>query len=742
MKKELLSPAGNLESLYQAVNNGADAVYISGKNYGARHFATNFTIDEIEKAAKYCRLHDVKLYVTVNTLIYDNEFDDVIDYIRKLHLIGVDALIMQDIGLIKLVHEKFPNLEIHASTQLHNHNEEGINFLKQLGVTRVVLARELSIEEITNIKTDLEKEAFIHGALCISYSGECLFSSIVLNRSGNRGECAGFCRLPYELYKDNEKLNLQGNYLLSPKELSSINNIKQILDSDIKSLKIEGRMKSPEYVGFITKIYRTLIDKYYKNEKLEITDEEYKNLKKLFNRCFTKGYLNNETNKDIINIKSPNHQGIPIGNVIEVNKNKIKIKLTDELNQQDGIRFSNGEGLIANFIYNNKGLLISSAKKGETIYIDNKISLKEKGIVLKTTDTKLLNELKNYKEIKIPVSFIVKAKINEPLEITIKQNNEKRKVKGNIITKALNNETTKEEITKKLSKLGNTPFILDKIEYQKDDNIFIPLKELNEIRRDLCNKLQALKEQNKIKFIEQEAISKTYKVIKTNEISVLARTEEQIKALINKNVNIYIEDYKLYKKYENKNTYYRTPRVDNLKKEINATNFVVSTTGAIEKYKDKNIVGDIYLNVLNSKTIEFYHKYLNKIGLSIELKDNDLSLLTKNLNNNYNLEILVYGKPELMIMKYCPLNALINKDKICSVCKNNNKYYLKDRNNEYYKLNQNNCITTITNYKNIDKIDNINFYKNLKITNFRIDLLDETYEQTIEILRRIEDKLK
>ena len=198
-KHELLVPAGNYLSVIAAINNGADAIYLGGKRFGARAFANNFSDEEIEKVIKLCHLYGVKVYITVNTLVYDNEVEEAVNYIRKIHQYGVDAVIMQDVGLINLVHHKFPNLEIHASTQMHNHSEESLAFLEKLGIKRVVFAREVPFNYMANIKTNLEKEAFIHGSLCICYSGQCLFSSCILNRSGNRGECAGMCRLPYKL---------------------------------------------------------------------------------------------------------------------------------------------------------------------------------------------------------------------------------------------------------------------------------------------------------------------------------------------------------------------------------------------------------------------------------------------------------------------------------------------------------------------------------------------------------------
>lgn len=263
MKKvELLSPVGNVEMLYQAIHNGADAVYLSGKFYGARKFSNNFTNVELIEAIKYSHLYGVKVYVTVNTMIYENEVNNFIEYVEFLYKNNVDALIMQDLGMINLVKQKFPDIDIHASTQCHNHNQEGIELLKNLGCSRVVMAREMSLNEIRTIDVPIEKEIFVYGALCVCYSGCCLFSSLNGGRSGNRGECVGSCRLPYKLVKNNDYIDLKDKYLISTKELNTLSNLKELLDSNIDSLKIEGRMKSPYYVGYVTRVYRNLIDNY------------------------------------------------------------------------------------------------------------------------------------------------------------------------------------------------------------------------------------------------------------------------------------------------------------------------------------------------------------------------------------------------------------------------------------------------------------------------------------------------
>jgi len=740
MKKiELLAPVGNMEVLISAIHAGADAVYLAGKSYGARKFANNFTNEELEKAIKYSHLYGVKVYITVNTMIYETEIEDFLAYIEFLHQIDVDALIMQDIGMIKLVKQTYPNLEIHASTQCHNHNQAGILSLKELGVERVVLAREMTLDEINNIDVDIEKEVFVYGALCVCYSGCCLFSSLNGGRSGNRGECVGSCRLPYKLVENDKVIPLEEKYLLSTKELNTINNLKQLLDSNIHSLKIEGRMKSKSYVAYIVKLYRTLIDKYYNNEELKLTKEELTNLKKLYNREFTEGYLFNA--KSIMNRKTPNHIGVPLGRIIKLDKDKIYLKLeADNLYQEDGIRFkSQDKGMIINKLYNEKNLLVNHILKNNIAIIDNKIGLTKKDIVLKTIDNNLIKQIDKYEEKKININYQVKAKLNDYLEITITDNLNEYTIKEDIITKSNNIKITKQDIIEKLSKLGNTPFKVNNIDINIDDNIFIPLSKLNEIRRTLVDKLIFLRENNKKEVIINKLPNYNYQNKNTTyNLNVLARTEEQLEVCLNKNINnIYLTDYNLYLKYKDKykNIYYRTKRVNNHNLEFNQDNLLITELGGIYKYhKNNNIVSDYYLNIANHNSIEYLDSLnVDRITLSVELNDKEIeTIMTK---NNYNTELIIYGRIELMIMKYCPLKELINN---CSICKtNSNKYYLLNKDNYKYPILRDNCLTHIMHYENINKISNIPTYKKLNILSYRIELFDENKKEVEELINKV-----
>lgn len=747
MKKELLSPAGNFDSLKQAIHNGCDAVYLGGKKFGARKFASNFDDEEMVQAIKYCHLYGVKIYVTVNTMIYEDELDEVINYVRFLHKNKVDALIVQDIGLIREIRKRFPNLELHASTQLHTHNQNQIKLLEELGIKRVVLAREMSLNEINKIKTSMEIEAFIHGALCVCYSGQCLFSSILLNRSGNRGECAGICRLPFKLHENDKEIKTEGNYLLSTKELNTLDHIEELMSSNITSFKIEGRMKNPTTIAYITRLYRMLIDNYQNNKSLKLTDEQVETLKMLFNREFTSGYLFNNYGKDLMNIKNPNHIGVNIGEIIDINKDKIKVKLFKELNQEDGIRFvEEDKGMIANFLYNERGLLINHAPKDSIIELDNKLGITKTGLIAKTIDSKKIKELEKIVEKKIPILVKVKAKEKGNFYIEVFDGNNKITKEKNIVSLAINNPTTKERIKEQLVKTGNTPYRVDSIILDIDDNLFIPIKEINNMRRKILDELTEIRENNGSSFQENKIAEINYNLPHQDNINlnVLTRTEEQLKTCLKLNVsNIYTTDSILYKKYKDKgNVYLRLERVNHNYKNYEGENLLITETGSIT-YSDKNnVISDYYLNVANSSYIKYLlDKNIKRITLSIEMTQQHLKELNKSLKDLSCLEVIVYGRIEMMIMKYCPPNMLINNSKFpCQVCKMNKNYYLVDRNNEKYPLLHNNELTHILNYKPTENFD-ITEYKNLGIKNYRIELFDEDSKTLENIIKKIQNLL-
>lgn len=722
-KHELLIPAGDMESLHQAVLNGADAVYLGCKSFGARKFARNFDNEEIIDAIKFAHLYGVKIYVTMNTLVKDEEVDDFLNQIEFLHKNGVDAVIVQDFGMICLIREMYPNLEVHASTQANTSSKETAELFYKLGVNRVVFSREMSLDEINEIDVPIEKEVFIHGALCICYSGCCLMSSMLGTRSGNRGECAGSCRLPYSLETNGSKI-IKDKYLLSTKELNSSINMDKLLDSDIASFKVEGRMKSPEYVGFITRYYRNLIDK--KNIDLE---EETNKLKTIFNREFTSGNLFNTKAVELMNTKTPNHIGLEIGEVIEVTPKKIKIKLTAPLNQQDAIRFKNsGKGFIANYIYDKKDNLINSAT--DICYVDNKVNLTEKDIVCKTQDYQLLTELKKLPERKINISFEVNAVVGEPLEISITDGNTKLTEKGSIVQSAMNAPISSDRIKEQLEKLGNTPYISTSCKIAVSDAIFISIKELNDIRRTLIERLTVTRENKNVEFIKNDIEFKQLETSASKEKSAVVSTQEALDTCLELSFDrIYVDNKDLYSKYQNhSNIYYKIPRCTRCPSSLEQQRNLVSDYYDFTS-KSNAYVSDYTLNVTNIYTVYYLHKNnVKTVNLSVELNANEITnLITKYQNKfkvNPNLELLVYGRIENMLIKG---NILDINDKMYS-------HTIIDFKERKFPVYFDGTNTHILNYET-----NILDIKNIKDNNlsFRYDFYDESSEEIKNIVNTI-----
>lgn len=488
-KPELLAPAGNMDAFLAAIEAGADAIYIGGYTFGARAFANNFSDDEIIKCINYAHLYGVKVYITVNTIVYEKEVDLFLNYIDFLHRNNVDAIIIQDLGMFDLVRKVYPKLELHASTQMHIHNLNGVLNLQKWGAKRVVMARETSYETLNEIKkhTSIELEVFVHGALCVSYSGQCLMSSLIGGRSGNRGKCAGTCRQQYNLIDDNGKEYNEDSYLLSTRDLNTLEDIGKLIELGIDSFKIEGRMKRAEYVYLVVSIYRKAIDNYLKYKETRITENDILELKKIYNRKFTKGYLFND--KNIMNTYRPNHLGIKIGKVIKKDKNSIYIKLNNKLINGDGIRFLNkveDDGLIISQMYINKQKVIS-AKENDVIEIKGNINCDNGATVIKTTDKEQmdkLNNLINKRTRKVSINGKVIVKQDEFMKITLNDGkNEVTFISDEKPQLATNKPLMKEDIEKQIKKINDTVYTFRNLEIYTDNKSFVPLSKLNEIRR-------------------------------------------------------------------------------------------------------------------------------------------------------------------------------------------------------------------------------------------------------------------
>ncbi|WP_455087558.1 DUF3656 domain-containing U32 family peptidase [Parvimonas micra] len=772
-----------MESLKAGIQNGADAIYLGGSSFGARASATNFDNDELVEAVKYAKLRNVNIFVTVNTSIKENEIEELISYTDFLYKIGVDAIILSDIGVAEVLRKRYPNMELHASTQISAHSLNDVLELKKVGFDRVVLARELSIEEIKEIcdNVDIDIEVFIHGAICVSYSGQCLMSSMLGDRSGNRGRCAQPCRQSYKLINKTtgKIIDVNGNYLLSPKDLCSIENIEKILDTGVKSLKIEGRMKRPEYVAVVTSRYRKTIDNYINNK---ITDDKKalkEDLEAIFNRKFTSGYLMSKNGSDIINLDKPNNVGVKVGKVLSFNskKNKLKIKLSGKLSKGDGINL--GGGSIGRIIKN--GEIFDFGVAGEIIEIDFVKNIKSKTPVYKTSD-KLLVDNAN----KSFIEGIENKKINLKCEIFIKVGEKAKFILENIevysdekIEKAKNKGVEIDKIIEKLSKTGGTPykFVFDNIFVDKD--VFVPVSVLNNLRRKAIEKY----EEYRLDFSGKRIICPYQhfdypngKKVFNGKITLKVHKNSQLdKILENPDISeyireIYTEDFTLLEEYYNKfktigiNLVYsalgviRNEEYSILEKYLSKINneifnkVQISTWGSKNFFKSKfgtkkfNI--DTYFNIYNSYSLRFFEKYFDAEDITISQEINKFeikSLLNKSKEKNANVDMIIYGHTRAMLTEYCAMGVLTkdcHKDRRCAECARSD-YILKDMENREFRLFQDIfCRTEIRNHITLDLRENINEIFELGVDRVRLDFTYEDSDMVYRILKECVEYLK
>ena len=486
-KVEILSPAGSYESLKAAIAAGADAVYIGGTRFGARAYANNLTEEELLEAIDFVHLHGRKIYLTINTLLKEQELqNELYDYLLPYYKQGIDAVIVQDIGVLLFIKEQFPDLPIHASTQMTITNVLGARFLQSLGVERVVTAREMQLSEIEEItkNTDVEIESFVHGALCYCYSGQCLYSSLIGGRSGNRGQCAQPCRLPYRVTgeKDNK-------YVLSLKDICTLEYIPELVESGIYSFKIEGRMKKPEYVALVTSMYRKYVDLYLEHGKkaFRVEPKDREMLMDLYNRGGSHGgYYYTKNGREMLSLDRPNHAGVPALQVLRYNGRNVVAKALVDIHKGDVIELPDG---VENYTFANVVL------KGQTITVvtHKKQSFLQNHILNRTRNESLLNWVKTNiveQKIKEKINGELKLSTKDYAKLTIEYKELVVEVTGEVAQKAVNQPMDAERVAKQMRKTGNTPFEFEELRVELDGNLFVPMQALNELRRNALDMLQ------------------------------------------------------------------------------------------------------------------------------------------------------------------------------------------------------------------------------------------------------------
>lgn len=789
---ELLVPAGDFDCVRAGVQNGANCIYFGANMFSARASAKNFNLEELAQVIRYCKVRNVKTNLTLNTLLTDTEFDEAVNIAKCAYEFGIDAIIVQDLGFAKFLIDHFPNLEVHASTQMSVHNLEGVLELEKLGFSRVVLSREVPINEIeyirNNCKVDLEM--FIHGALCISYSGQCLFSSLVGGRSGNRGKCAQPCRLPYKLLEDHSGKTkiVDDGYLLSPRDLCSLELLPRLVKLGINSFKVEGRMKTPEYVATVTRIYRKYIDLALSGKEYIIDESDKKDLLQVFNRGgFSFGHLLSEPNQDLIYKEKSNNIGLYLGNVSNYNSNKghITLKLNETVCIGDTIAIEGETGKYTVSELMNKNTNLKFASIGAIVKLGRmKGNIRPGARVYKLSSKDLFNSCKNSfakgTEIKkVPISCVLKVKKNKPITLKLSANclpfynDISIEYKSDIFPEdSISYPINPERLQTQLSKLGNTPFALSSFEIELDENLHIPsISAINDLRR---NAISMLEEKMLANFAKcrNKPLSLATKLgspynPSTRKISLLL---ENINlkydySELNNIDNIYIP----LKYFNNKqfseilhslsnrfNMFVYMPTIikpnyknlllnvlENVLQEFNIKGFVISNIADfkfLERYLEEySFVANYTMNIFNSFSIES----LKKLGIdivtpSVELNKNILEEICS--SSCLPVELIAYGRTVLMNSSYCLLGKSNKCYPECEMrCVNGNAYYLKDRLGFTFRVIPDN-IQTVTSIYN-SKITSINT-SDFSISSVRINILDENIDEINNIINVVKSGKK
>lgn len=787
---ELLAPAGDMEALKAAVLNGADAVYIGGKSFSARQYAGNFDDEEMIRAVEYCHIMGVKVYVTLNILLKDAELYNVPETAAFLYNAGVDALIIQDVGVGKLIREILPEFELHASTQMTAHNLDGVRLLYEMGYKRVVLSRELSMQEISQIahETEAEIEVFVHGALCICYSGQCLMSSMIGGRSGNRGRCAQPCRMSYAI----DTKSGRSMHLLSPKDLSTIEHIDDLIKCGVKSLKVEGRMKKPEYVAAVIGTYRKAIDKFMESGKVHVSEEDNRRLLMAFNRGgFTTAHLYNKAGLEMMSIERPKNWGMYLGTIADVNKGKgrMEVQLEDDLSKGDGIEIwaEKGEniGYIVGSIFKGKAL-VEKANKGDRVLLEYKGGRKGDRIY-KTMDRALSESIEStYKSTdpirKIPLECSVSVKEGKPSGIKLwDEEGNIAHLQGPIPEKAEKAALSNERLSSYITKTGGTPFYIKCLNMDIDPGLMLPASAINSLRREALDeiktkRIEAFKPEkvcgNEV-YDRAEQLLK-HKIVKKDKnirLSVMVKDISLVEAAIDGGADIIVfggdilrgfhMDFKKAAQIcQNRGVelYIATPRV--MKQEYDDVmgsiyvaiycggrgygNLYADNLGALRFAHERSIpfAAGFSLNIFNSMSAFVFESMGSRFSsLSMELSIEDIRSVAPYFEN---CEALCYGRVEMMISEYCPVGSCADdcgRKSGKPLCMSKD-IYITDRMNMKFPVRTDiYCRSHIYNSKLLSMIDSLKDLKDAGVNIFRLNMMEEDEKQVYMVTKGFRDTI-
>ena len=731
---ELLAPAGSREALTAAVESGANAVYLAGRCFGARAYADNFDGDSLREAVRFAHLRHVAVHVTVNTIVSDEELPELEEYLCFLYDIGVDAILVQDLGVARIARKIVPDLPLHASTQMTVHNLEGVRALEKLGFSRVVLSRELSLREIRHITAHAaaEIEIFMHGALCVCYSGQCLMSSMIGGRSGNRGRCAQPCRLPYTLVNASGQNVLEGKageYLLSPRDLNTLELIPEFLEAGVSSLKIEGRMKRPEYVAVVVNTYRQAIDSYEKGDHIyRVTEENRRSLAQIFNRDFTTAYLEKIQGREMMSDRRPNNRGLILGRVTAYDREKklVTIKLSEALHPGDQVEFwvKVGGRVTASVgeFWDTKGNPMLEALPHQEVCFSIPSPVHVHDRVFKVYDAVLMERAKSFYASgapvrRIPVWAEVTAALGEPLRLRMRDADgyEAFAETEFLAEQAKKHPLTEETVRKQVNRLGTSVFSLKECKIELGNQLMVPVSEINEARRRAVEELEEkrLEPYRRLRRTSKSHVPAEKQLPDTSPAELVAALDSvstageallagadailfggesyRHEALTGRDYQEAVEKARK----QGKKIFFNTPRVIRVaeikqirelletSEELRPDGIYVHNIGTLHLAKECcgiPIYADYSLISFNHSALELLKEMgVSGATLSPELTWEQITKLAA--KSPLSLECIVHGRLELMVSSYCVTGSFLGGlgKTVCSKPCKTGKYRLRDR---------------------------------------------------------------
>ncbi len=777
---ELLAPAGGWDCLKAAVANGADAVFFGLPRFNARIRADNFTEEELPEVIDFCHRHGVKAYVTLNTLIFTGELEDVSDYLRLLNRCGVDALIVQDIGLVRLAAAIVPELPIHASTQMTLTSPQGVEVARELGITRSVLARELSLRELKRFDPSrMPLEVFVHGALCVAYSGQCLTSESLGQRSANRGECAQACRMTYDLIVDGALRDLgDRRYLLSPQDLAAVNEIPKLLESGVTSFKIEGRLKSPEYVAAVCQVYRKAIDAalaeadHDDDQKSHVADaaDRYQ-LEMAFSRGLYSGWMYGVNHQELVHARFGKKRGAFVGTIAEIHNDYIAFETKVPLRPGDGVVFDTGEDTDRE-----QGGRIFEIRGSRFYFRHGHLDPRRLHVgdrVWKTNDPELDKRLRNSYAGRIeprktePFDVTVSGGVGEPLTIESSGILVRSAI---LLEEARTAPLSEEKIRTQLGKTAESGLALRKLTLDLSGNVILPLGELNRMRRDLIEKLLIARQVPRPELpgtwsnlLKSTLPAPASAPIQKSSLRVLCRSLEQLEAALAAGIEELYADFEDIRRYKdavalvraqgaaggNARILLATPRIQKAAEEgffkliENAApdGVLIRNLGAITHFAESSLecVGDFSLNVANPLTAQFFMmRGLERVTISYDLNIAQVLDLLRASPPEW-FELTLHQHMPMFHMEHCVFAAFLSEGTDHTNCGrpcDRHRVHLKDRVGMQHPLRADvGCRNTLF---NAVAQTGAGYFRNLHaagLRNYRIELLEENAEQTTAILK-------